>query len=92
MISAEVIRALRVAGYAAEGRTPTLESMLHWLVQHRQVGFELTIDPDGRWHAAGRWAGPDRALEADGQSPADAVAKIVLDVIAREGLPHSTAR
>lgn len=85
MISAEVMRALAVAGYPAEGRGVTLEALLNWLVQQRQTSFELTIDAQGRWHAVGRWPGPDRLLEAEGQSPADAIAKIVLDVMAREG-------
>lgn len=92
MISAEVMRALQVAGYPSEGRAISLESLLSWLVQRRQTHFELTIDAQGRWHAVGHWPGPDRALEADGQSAADAVAKIVLDVIAREGLAHPTSR
>jgi hypothetical protein len=90
VISAEVMRALRVAGYPAEGAS--LENMLGWLVQHRQVAFEVSIDAAGRWHAVGSWPGPDRSLEADGQSAADAVAKIVLDVIARESAPHPTSR
>lgn len=99
MISAEVMRALAVSGYPVTGpcpqcghrRDPTLESLLSWLVQRRQTDFEFTIAADGSWHAIGRWPGPDRALEADGQSAADALAKIVLDVVAREGLPHSTS-
>ena len=90
MISAEVMRALVIAGYpvtepcAGCGRRsePTLESLLGWLVQRRQTGFDFSIDSAGRWHAIGRWPGPDRQLEADGQSAADALAKIVLDVMA----------
>lgn len=91
MISAEVMRALIVAGHpVAEpcsscGRRsePTLESLLGWLIQRRQTEFDLRMDPTGRWHAVGRWPGPDRSLEAEGQSAADALAKIVLDVVAR---------
>jgi len=91
MISADVMRALIVAGYpVAEpcptcGRRPepTVESLLGWLVQRRQTEFDLRMDPAGRWHAAGRWPGPERVLEAEGQSAADALAKIVLDVVAR---------
>jgi len=94
MVSAEVMRALIVAGYpvaepcATCGRRPepTLESLLSWLVQRRQTEFDLSMDPAGRWHAIGRWPGPDRLLEAEGQSAADALAKIVLDVIAEGDL------
>ncbi len=89
MISAPVKRALEVAGFAGDA---TLESLLRFLVQHRQTGFELSLLPDGRWRAIGRWPGPDAALAAEGQGPDDAVAKIVLDVIAREGPPQSSSR
>ncbi|MEX2046707.1 MAG: hypothetical protein WEE03_06045 [Chloroflexota bacterium] len=95
MISAKVLRALSVAGHpVAEpcpvcGRRakPTLESLVAWLVQRRQRGVELTILEDGTWRAVGRWPGPERELEAQGQSPADALAKVVLEVAARERLP-----
>lgn len=91
MVSAEVMRALLLAGYPVSdpcvgcGRRPeaTLESLLGWLVQRRQTEFELSMDGAGRWHAVGRWPGPDRLLEAEGQSAADALAKIVLDVMAQ---------
>lgn len=69
-----------------------LEGLLTWLVQHRQTSFELAIDAQGRWRARGRWPGPDPGLEAEGRSAADALAKIVLDVIAREGPPQPTSR
>ena len=93
MISAEVMRALLVAGYAVAEPCETcgrrseisLESLIVWLVQRRQTAFDLSIDAAGRWHATGRWPGPERSLEADGQTAADALAKIVLDVIARGG-------
>ena len=95
MISAKVLRALSVAGHpvsepcAACGRrpAPTLESLIAWLVQRRQRGIELTALEDGTWRAVGRWPGPERELEAGGQSPADALAKIVLEVSAQEGPP-----
>ncbi|MBI2324654.1 MAG: hypothetical protein HYU87_06810 [Chloroflexi bacterium] len=92
MISAKVLRALAVSGQpvaepcAACGRRPepTLESLVAWLVQRRQRSIELTALEDGTWRAVGRWPGPERELEAVGQSPADAVAKVVLEVASRE--------
>ncbi len=90
MVSAEVKRALAVAAFPAA--EPTLETLLHFLVQRRQTRFELSIGSDGRWHAVAGWPGPDRALEADGLSPDDAVAKIVLEVMSRERPPQSSSR
>lgn len=92
MISAEVMRGLAVSGYpvvepcAACGRRPdpTLEALVSWLVQRRIRGIAVEIRDDGSWSAAARWPGPDRELVAAGQSAADAVAKIVLEVAANE--------
>lgn len=92
MISLKVLRALQVSGQtvaepcASCGRRPepTLESLIAWLVQRRQQSVELTVLGDGSWRAVGRWPGPERELEAEGQSPADALAKIVLEVASRD--------
>ena len=95
VISAKVLRALAVSGQpvtepcAACGRRtePTLESLVAWLVQRRQRGVELTVLEDGTWRAVGRWPGPERELEAEGQSPADALAKIALEIASRDRPP-----
>lgn len=63
---------------------PTLETLISWLVQRRVREVVATIASDGSWSAAARWPGPDRELVAVGQSAADAVAKIVLEVAALE--------
>lgn len=92
MISLKVLRALQVSGQtvaepcASCGRRPepTLESLIAWLVQRRQQSVELSALGDGTWRAIGRWPGPERELEAEGQSPADALAKIVLEVASRD--------
>lgn len=91
MISADVLRGLAVAGYpvaepcAACGRRPdpTVEALLSWLVQHRIREVAVEIGPDGAWAATARWPGPDADLRATGQSAADALAKIVLEIAAR---------
>lgn len=92
MISAEVLRGLVVAGYpvsepcATCGRRsdPTLEALVSWLVQRRVRGVTFDVRDDGSWSATARWPGPDRELAATGQSAADALAKIVLEVAANE--------
>lgn len=92
MISAKVLRALSVAGRpvaepcAACGKRPepTLESLVSWLVQRRVREVAYSLREDGSWHAVIRWPGPERELAADGQSAADALAKIVLEVASRE--------
>lgn len=92
MISLKVLRALQVSGQtvaepcASCGRRPepTLESLIAWLVQRRQHSVELTALGDGTWRAVGRWPGPERELEAEGQSPADALAKVVLEIASRD--------
>ena len=99
MISAEVMRALVVAGYpVAEpcvscGRrgAPDLEGLINWLVQRRIRELEVAIKQDASWSAVARWPGADRALEAVGRTPADAVAKIVLEVAAAEPPPRLSA-
>ncbi len=99
VISAEVMRALVVAGYpvaepcATCGRrgAPDLEGLINWLVQRRIRELEVAIKQDASWSAVARWPGADRALEAVGRTPADAVAKIVLEVAAAEPPPRPSA-
>lgn len=92
MISAAVLRGMAVAGIpvaepclTCRKRTePTLETMIAWLVQQRIRRVGVEVGSDGAWRAEAAWPGPDPALEATGQSAADAVAKIVLEVASRE--------
>ncbi len=96
MISADVMRGLALSGYPVGeacvtcGRRadPTLETLINWLVQRRVREVVTSIAGDGSWSALARWPGPDRELSASGQSAADAVAKIVLEVASIEPSPR----